>query len=228
MDGSDHIEVDKSGKFRGYHYPTCQIQTGRDHQSEVPSSNTDETSSSRRYGHRQQMIQQWWTRTVEKTLAQGDILPDCLLPVFANPTPTADDTPREVQVKMGRLIVVTQTCDLQNNKVEFVALCPIHNLDEYAETNHSFRTMKNWEEVRKGRRPALHLLASPETPADCNAAFVVDFGHILSLPTEYLIRHLESLEGHWRLLPPFLEHFSQAFARFFMRVGLPSSIPPFK
>ena len=25
---------------------------------------------------------------------------------------------------------------------------------------------------------------------------------------------------------PFLEHFSQAFARFFMRVGLPSSISP--
>jgi hypothetical protein len=26
---------------------------------------------------------------------------------------------------------------------------------------------------------------------------------------------------------PYLEHFSQAFARFFMRVGLPSTIPGF-
>jgi hypothetical protein len=32
----------------------------------------------------------------------------------------------------------------------------------------------------------------------------------------------------WRLQSPYLEHFSQAFARFFMRVGLPSAVPPFK
>jgi len=29
------------------------------------------------------------------------------------------------------------------------------------------------------------------------------------------------------LRSPYLEHFSQAFARFFMRVGLPTAIPPF-
>jgi hypothetical protein len=29
------------------------------------------------------------------------------------------------------------------------------------------------------------------------------------------------------LLPPYREHLSQAFARFFMRVGLPVDIPPF-
>jgi hypothetical protein len=32
----------------------------------------------------------------------------------------------------------------------------------------------------------------------------------------------------WRLQSPFREHFSQAFARFFMRVGLPAAIPAFK
>jgi hypothetical protein len=31
-----------------------------------------------------------------------------------------------------------------------------------------------------------------------------------------------------RLLPPYREHLSQAFARFFMRVGLPTDIPKFK
>jgi hypothetical protein len=29
------------------------------------------------------------------------------------------------------------------------------------------------------------------------------------------------------LLPPYREHLSQAFARFFMRVGLPVEVPPF-
>jgi hypothetical protein len=32
----------------------------------------------------------------------------------------------------------------------------------------------------------------------------------------------------WRLLSPFLEHFSQAFARFLIRVGLPWIIPEFR
>lgn len=31
----------------------------------------------------------------------------------------------------------------------------------------------------------------------------------------------------WRLRSPFLEHFSQAFALFFMRVGLPFGIPKY-
>jgi hypothetical protein len=57
---------------------------------------------------------------------------------------------------------------------------------------------------------------------------IVDFRQIFSLPFEYLTTRAEELGDRWRLDSPFLEHFSQAFARFFMRVGLPSAIPPFK
>jgi hypothetical protein len=72
------------------------------------------------------------------------------------------------------------------------------------------------------------MLASPEHP-DTNAdALVVDFGQIFSLPPSYLQHRAQQLGNRWRLSSPFLEHFSQAFARYFMRVGLPSSIPPFK
>ena len=45
---------------------------------------------------------------------------------------------------------------------------------------------------------------------------------------ELLSEHALSLGNRWRLLSPFLEHFSQAFAPFFMRVGLPAAIAPFK
>ena len=57
---------------------------------------------------------------------------------------------------------------------------------------------------------------------------VVDFREIFSLPIDYLKDHAVRLGPRWRLKSPFLEHFSQAFARFFMRVGLPSSIPEFR
>ena len=48
------------------------------------------------------------------------------------------------------------------------------------------------------------------------------------LPFSYLTRHAAALGNRHRLQSPFLEHFSQAFARFFMRVGLPSSIPAYE
>jgi predicted DNA-binding antitoxin AbrB/MazE fold protein len=51
---------------------------------------------------------------------------------------------------------------------------------------------------------------------------------IFSLPLAYLRRHAANLGSRWRLQSPFREHFSQSFARFFMRVGLPAAIPPFK
>jgi hypothetical protein len=37
--------------------------------------------------------------------------------------------------------------------------------------------------------------------------------------------HVEKLGNRLRLCPPYREHLAQAFARFFMRVGLPSDIP---
>ena len=71
------------------------------------------------------------------------------------------------------------------------------------------------------------MLGSPTQPAVSREAFVVNFREIFSLPIGYLQTHATSLGMRWRLSSPYLEHFSQAFARFFMRVGLPSDIPPF-
>lgn len=79
----------------------------------------------------------------------------------------------------------------------------------------------------KGRTEGLHLLASPENPENNREALVVDLRQIYTLPYEYLLKHATDLGSRWRLKSPYLEHFSQAFARLFMRVGLPSSIPPF-
>lgn len=57
---------------------------------------------------------------------------------------------------------------------------------------------------------------------------VVDFRRVYSLPLEYVRNFASEAGDRVRLLPPYREHLSQAFARFFMRVGLPVDIPPFK
>jgi hypothetical protein len=56
---------------------------------------------------------------------------------------------------------------------------------------------------------------------------VVDFRRVYSLPLDYFREFAARAGDRVRLLPPYREHIAQAFARFFMRVGLPVDIPPF-
>ena len=169
----------------------------------------------------------WWVQVESSHLAQGDYLSGCLVPSF-EPTYGTGERTHKVPVKEYDCIVVTQSCDLDNEKVSLVALCPVFSIAEYEEMNPSARQKGAWNKVRTGRVEGLHLLASMQTPADDRSCFVVDFHEIYSLPVGYLQSHASNLGPRWRLQSPFLEHFSQAFARFFMRVGLPSAIPPFK
>lgn len=133
-----------------------------------------------------------------------------------------------VSVASRDSIIMTQSCDLVGNKAPFVALCPIYTLAEFEEQSPRFQNRKEWEQVRKGRIEGLHMLGAIEEPFENHQSFVVNFRQIYSLPVQHLCRHAESLGTRWRLKSPYLEHFSQAFARFFMRVGLPSAITPFK
>lgn len=151
----------------------------------------------------------------------------CLVPVFDPDFGTTDGV-EEIPVAKADLIVVTQSCDLVHAKIPLVALCRIESVSDFGETNPAFGKKERLEEVRKGRHEGLHLLASPTNPGDNREALIVNFRQIFSLPFEYLTTRAEELGDRWRLDSPFLEHFSQAFARFFMRVGLPSAIPSFK
>ena len=167
----------------------------------------------------------WWIEAERQELAQGDYLPRCLVPFF-KPDYGADQATQDVPVKEYDCIVVTQSCDLENDKAPLVALCPIYPITKHEEVTPKLK--KQWEAVRQGRVEGLHLIASIDRPNDNRACLVVDFREIYSLPIAYLKDHASLLGSRWRLRSPYLEHFSQAFARFFMRVGLPSSIPSYK
>lgn len=170
-------------------------------------------------------VEPFWAEINETALRQGDHLPHSLVPVFGLDLAAADT--HEVTADEYDLIVVTQSCDLEQGKSRLVATCPIYPLVEFETVNPAFAKKGRWNEVLKGRVEGLHLLASPTNPPNNREALVVDFREIYSLSFDYLVVRAEQLGRRWRLRSPYLEHFSQAFARFFMRVGLPSTIPPF-
>ena len=174
-------------------------------------------------------VESHWDSVSGTTIRQGDYILDCPVPVYAEQfREQKHEIEIAVDIESYDLVVVTQSCDLEQNKVRLVAMCPIYSLENYEVINPEFAKKGRWEEVRKGRIEGLYLLSSPTNPENNRECLVVDFREIYSLPFEFLTKHAESLEGRWRLRSPYLEHFSQAFARFFMRVGLPANIPPFK
>ncbi len=177
-------------------------------------------------------VEHWWQTLAGPELAQGDYLRDCIVPIMpagvvqASDANTVEDSTYVFEAQQFDLIIVTQSCDLENGKARLVATCPIFSVAEYESANP---TLKNhWESVRQGRHEGLHLLAAPDYPQDNRRALVVNFRQIFSLPVEYLAAQADGVGERSRLRSPYLEHFSQGFARFFMRVGLPGSIPPFK
>ncbi len=174
-------------------------------------------------------MEPFWEQVSGRVLRQGDYLLNCPVPLFMPESIVGDgEHVSEVEVKIFNLIVLTQSCDLENQKARLVALSPIYSLSEFESLNSAIKQKGQWEVVRQGRREGLILLGSPNNPANNRESLVVDFREIYSLPFGF-ISDLAAKQGtRWRLKSPYLEHFSQAFARFFMRVGLPSSIPPFK
>jgi hypothetical protein len=169
----------------------------------------------------------FWISYRGEDLEQGDHLPGCWVPMVG-----ADFDPAilasEISVGRADLIIVTQSCDLANDKIQLAALCPVADLKTWEQLNPDYAKRGFWESVRQGRREGLHMLSAFTDDGESVRALVADFRQIFSLPVSYLRKHTSGLGTRWRLQSPYREHFSQSFARFFMRVGLPAAIPAFK
>ena len=162
-----------------------------------------------------------WYKIVEgEELEQGDVLRRCpiIVPIV--------DYGQEISADILEfdVIVMTQSCDLINPKVADVILCPHWDLNEVAKIDNSLANKNAHQEILKGRRHRYTMLAASNTPEVPMGVRIVDFGRIFSLPKLFVSRFAASLGKRIRLCPPYREHLSQAFARFFMRVGLPQNI----
>jgi hypothetical protein len=171
----------------------------------------------------------WYAEVADGTLSQGDILTECpagYLPVDWDPGGQS----QEFRVDIFDLIVLTQACDLAHDKVAYVVCCPVHPHTFIDGQNGSSdgadlkRVRKHKDQIIQGIVPGCAMLASYEG-SPSRPVSVVSFREVFSLPKVFLRQR--AAQQHLRLLPPYREHISQSFARFFMRVGLPIDIPRF-
>ena len=170
----------------------------------------------------------WYQLVQDDSLEQGDLFDGC--PVFFPPEEIAEtlSDAAEFLWEERDIIVMTQTCDLISGreKVTEVLLCPVWKRSELSEGH--LATPRGLEDVRRGNLPGFHMLAECTLDELRREVRIVDFRRIYSLPLGFMRRRAATDGARLRLLPPYREHLSQAFARFFMRVGLPVDIPPFR
>ncbi|MBA2340578.1 MAG: hypothetical protein H0V88_09295 [Pyrinomonadaceae bacterium] len=162
----------------------------------------------------------WYQAGNWTDLEQGDLLPNC--PVLVPPSnltevfltaKDGDEFGLEVIVQRARLIVMSQSCDLAAGKIDQVLLCA-----HFPASNHP-KNIRS--EIRKERYPALHMIEKCELPNHEFERQIIDFRTIYTLPKDFVLAFSGKLGKRVRLLSPYKEHLSQAFARYFMRVGLP-------
>jgi hypothetical protein len=170
----------------------------------------------------------WYDLVTGDDLEQGHLLESC--PVFLPPEQLADGPLAEAVFRWEErdVIVLSQTCDLAKGreKVTEVLFCPVWARPEL--TEGYLASPKGMEEARRGNLPGFHVLAACALPAAVREVRVVDFRRVYSLPLAFVRRRAAAVPSRLRLLPPYREHLAQAFARFFMRIGLPVDVPAFR
>lgn len=176
-----------------------------------------------------------WYKIIEASdeLQQGDLVLNC--PTIVPPTfnyteqdgaeiPNVETT----TVKIFNAIIVSQSCDLEHGNIENVLVCPYYPLTDYLtavlrpNANADEKRRKR-EDLRKGFLPGYHLINKDEG-TNLSDYIVVDFRNVFAVNYDFLKSFVGQMPSRHRLLPPYREHLSQAFARFFMRVGLPIDI----
>jgi hypothetical protein len=198
----------------------------------------------------------WYEVVDDDSIDQGDIIPGCLV-LHAIAGEGAEKA--EAELRPVTALVITQTCDLAQSKVESVVVCavwpvarvvlqdpilrkeakdtaercqlamPLPNAPgaEAAITkiiDRSKALKKELNAIMKGERPPFVMLEKHDgKPAA--ALSLVSFQHVYSLPKAVLIRIASKANPRLRLLPPYREHVSQAFGRYFVRIGLLQDIP---
>lgn len=164
----------------------------------------------------------------ELVLEQGDILFDC--PYYETIGRAVNE---EILTKVidHNVVIMTQSCDIANNKVNKIFVAPweyisevIKKKEEASDKLLSTKEKKNlFKHLSDGVMHSFHLL-DEDKEKGLDDYLVIDFSNTFTISFETMKASAANRGYIIRLKSPYKEHLSQAFARFFMRVGLPSDL----
>src|SRR5262245_44750632 len=93
-----------------------------------------------------------WEEVHTDVLNQGDLLETVAIPHYGADFPAVDATGRvPIQTRDYRVIVLSQSCDLEQKKLPFVVLAAVYTLDEFEAINPDFKNKGKWAQVAQSR-----------------------------------------------------------------------------
>jgi hypothetical protein len=165
-------------------------------------------------------------------LEQGDFLNSFPVPTPPSEIAEIPDEPvgHEINapytVDRFNVVIMTQSCDLPKLREEDeVILCPRFSYPELIDEIPKYGGKDGWKTLISGRFIGAHILNKCDIEGIDFEYQVIDLQRIFSIPLAIVTQVAHSHDARIRLLPPYREHLAQAFARQFMRVGLPIDLP---
>jgi hypothetical protein len=150
-------------------------------------------------------------------LDQGDIIDDCPILQIANWNLRTPESPTVV-CSTHRVVVLTQTCDLANQKTQRVTVAIVHEAQVLVEEG-IIKAGDIRGPIRAGRVYGWYFLPSSEERGLSES--IVDLRQLHTLPREVLDTLRETGRRLARIQPLYREHLAKHFADTFSRIGLP-------
>ncbi len=170
----------------------------------------------------------WYEVVSGGDIEQGDILRSCPTPVMGSPSfPISDGDSVDIDIADLDLVILTQSCDLENDKVDEVLLAEVVEWETVKQSGpQHFRASDFRKALVQGNVPGYSLMSKSELDVPMSWS-LVDFHRLHVLPKAYLVTFVAQAGSRLRMISPYREHLAQAFARYFMRVGLPHDAKAF-
>ena len=151
----------------------------------------------------------------EQPLSQGDILEDCPLLLWEIRPSDTDAEPEPATIR-ARVVVLTQACDLAQEKATRVLVAVVHNAPHLVERGVvTARIIR--DHIRTHRVYGWYFL--PSGPALDES--IVDLRNLHTIPRTMLDQLIRTGKPVCRIASPYREHLAQHFSTTYSRIGLP-------
>lgn len=155
-----------------------------------------------------------WYGTSEQDLQQGDLMID--FPALVTSARASGDW--GLTRRRSTFAVLTQSCDIRKERQQILLLVPVVTYEGLKVQDNAARASNYKTALVQGTAIAEFLLPPLAGSSDWLVAL---FRNVISVPKDYVT----GIGGERvSLVSPYREHFAQGYARFVMRVGLPSGL----
>ncbi len=158
----------------------------------------------------------------DEMMSQGDIIDNC--PMFQL---REDSNPIDLSAPVlmswhARAIILTQACDIAQEKTKRILVAPLQKTEEIVESG-DLKASTIRDHVRRGLVHGWYFLPTAPSPIELPES-LIDLRTVQTMPRGVLEHLIVQGNRICRLATPYREHLAQHFAVTYSRIGLPEPL----